>query len=377
MKVTIIVITKDRLRLVKNLINSILKARLTFLSLVLIDDSNDDNFLKTKHFLQLHSIPFIQLSSPQARKLVEKTLVKANLTSNGESFIKDCTGLNPPFSSYTDKLFKRDSSKSAKESKYLQFAPYSSARNLGIYCAIRFFNPDIIFFLDDDCLILEPKKLEDQLRLMEMQLDGKNIVAVSGIYKGIMTFEQKNEKHIVYKMVRILRGMDTFLRKTLMVEEKRFKIMPPHMLGGALILSKKVFRILPFDPYVARGEDHAYALDLKSFLVGNKIAVRDNYFIVGHRREVSKTKTNINVLRDIFRFIYVHVKTGYSFITFLTFRWLLATFLQSLLNPSEYNQFKNEMWALLFFAPKFAKENAHKFKQNITAWKIFLDQLKT
>ncbi len=377
MKVTIIVITKDRPRSVKNLINSILKARLAFLSLVLIDDSNDENFLQTKHFLQLHSIPFIQVSSHQARKLVEKTLAKANLTSNGERFIKDCTGLNSPFSSYLDKFFKRDGSKSTKESNCLQFAPYSPARNLGIYCAVRFFNPDIIFFLDDDCLILEPEKLENQLRLMAMQLNGKKIVAVSGIYKEIMTFKQKDENQIVYKMVRILRGMDTFLRKTLMVEEKRFKIMPPHMLGGALILSKKVFRILPFDPYVARGEDHAHALDLKSFLYRNEIAVRDNCFMVGHCREVSKTKTNINVLRDIFRFIYVHVKTGCSFIAFLTLRWLLAVLLQLFLNPSEYNQFKNELRALLFFAPKFAKDSAHKFRQNITAWKIFLNQLKT
>jgi glycosyltransferase involved in cell wall biosynthesis len=377
MKVTIIVITKDRPRLVKELINSILEARLTSPSLVLIDDSDDDNFLQTKHFLQLRSISFIQVSSPQARKFVEKTLAKANLTSNGERFIKDCTGLNSPFSKHINKLFKRDESKSPKERKCLQFAPYSPARNLGICCAIKFFNPDIIFFLDDDCLILEPEKLESQLRLMKMQLNGKKIVAVAGIYKEITTFRQKGENQIVYKMVRILRGMDMFLRKTLMVEEKRFKIMPPHMLGGALVLSKKVFRILPFDPYVARGEDHAYALDLNSFLDRNEIAVRDNCFIVGHRREVSQTKANINVLRDIFRFIYVHIKTGCSFIAFLTFRWLLAALLQLFLNPSKYNQFKKELQALLFFAPKFAKENAHRFRQNTTAWKIFLDQLKT
>lgn len=377
MKVTIIVITKDRPRSVKNLITSILKARLAFLSFVLIDDSNDDNALQTKHFLQLHSIPFIQLSSPQARKLVEGTLAKANLTSNGERFVKDCTGLNSLFSSYIDEFFKRDGSKSTNESKCLQFAPYSPARNLGIYCAVRFFNPDIIFFLDDDCLILEPEKLESQLRLIEMQLNGKKIVAVSGIYNEVMTFTQKDENQIAYKIVRILRGMDAFLRKTLRVEEKRFGIMPPHMLGGALILSKKVFRSLPFDPYVARGEDHAYALDLKSVLVINEIAVRDKCFTVGHCREVSETKTNINVLRDIFRFIYVHIKTGCSFIAFFTLRWFLAVLLQLFLNPSRYNQFKTELCALLFFAPKFAKEHAHKFRQNITAWKIFLNQLKT
>lgn len=379
MKITFIIITKDRPRMVKHLINSILKARLDSFSLVIIDDSNAGNFLHTRSFLQSHSIPFKQLGSLQAGSHVEKTLEKVNLTADKKNFIRNCTGLSPPFCGYVERFLGVNKLKPGFASSGLQFAPYSHARNLGIYCAVRFFNPEIILFLDDDCLILRPERLESQLRLVETKLNQKNIVAVSGLYKDLLKFEQKesSEHRISKKIVRILRGMDVFLRKSFMVEKERFKIMPPHMLGGALILSKKVFHIVPFDPYVARGEDHAYALDLKSFLGENEIAIRDNHFIVGHRKEFSQNHTNTNVLRDIFRFVYSHAKTGHSFIPLFVFRWLFASIIQLFLHPSKHKQYKNELWALLFLAPKFAKENACKFRQNVAAWKGFVDQSKS
>lgn len=151
----------------------------------------------------------------------------------------------------------------------------------------------------------------------------------------------------------------------------------PHILGGALILSKKIFYVLPFDPYVAGGEDHAYALDLKWVLDKNEIVVRDNHFIVGHRRETSQKHTDMNVLRDIFRFLYSHAKTRRSFITLLTVRWSFTSLISLFLNPSNYKQYKNELWTLLFVAPRFLKENASKFRRSIKAWSSFLHQLRS
>jgi len=243
---------------------------------------------------------------------------------------------------------------------------------------VKFFNPNIIFFLDDDCLILYPEKLRSQLRLIETKLNQRRIVAVAGLYKDLLVCKQKKtfEHRISKKALRILRGMDAFLRKSFVAGKARFEIMPPHMLGGALILSKKIFYVLPFDPWVARGEDHAYALDLKSFLDKNEIGIRDNHFIVGHQRENSQKHIYIDVLRDIFRFAYSHAKTGRSFITLFIVRWAFTFLINLSLNPSNHKQYKNELWALLFVAPKFAKENACKFRQNIKAWENFLDQSK-
>jgi hypothetical protein len=212
---------------------------------------------------------------------------------------------------------------------------------------------------------------------METKLDKRIIVAIGGVYKDILRSksEKASEHGTLSKTLRNLRGMDAFLKKLLAVENTRFKIMPPHMLGGALILSRIVFFNLPFDPYVARGEDHAYAWDLKNHLGKNRIAIRDNYFVVAHQKaKVSKKQIGANVLRDIFRFVYSGAKTGISFIPLFIVRWGLASLIQLFLDPSEYAQCNNELLALMFFAPRFAKENASKYRQNFKTWNNLLNQ---
>ena len=60
MDVTFVVITKNRPEMTKHLVNSILEAKLDSFSLVLIDDSNHDNFLQTGDSLQSFPIPFVE-----------------------------------------------------------------------------------------------------------------------------------------------------------------------------------------------------------------------------------------------------------------------------------------------------------------------------
>ncbi|MGD8545663.1 MAG: glycosyltransferase family A protein, partial [Candidatus Bathyarchaeota archaeon] len=372
--ITFVIITKDRPEIMKHLIRSILKTQLASCSIILIDDSNNDNFIKTRRFLQSYSIPFKQLNSSQAGRLAEKSLERTNLTPDEKIFIRECTGLRSPFCNYIEQLLE-PSRPELDLNNCLQFAPYSPARNLGIYIATRFFNPNIIIFLDDDCLILHPEKIYDQLLLFEAKINQKRIIAISGIYKNLsLRFSsERTRAQSLKKIQSILRGMDTFIRESFLTGEARFRIMPPHMLGGALILHKKSFSLIPFDPYIARGEDHSYALDLKRFFGEDEIAVRDERFIIGHQKEHSKSSsvqrfTELNVLRDIFRFVYIRVKTGISFITLFMVRWTLTSLCNLFLNPSNYKQYKIELLALLFVAPKYAKENGSKFRRGIKAW---------
>jgi glycosyltransferase involved in cell wall biosynthesis len=354
-----VTITKNRPEMIKYLLKSILKTRLASCSIVLIDDSSHDNFIQTRRFLQSLSIPFKQLSSQQAGRLVEETLKKTNLTTNEKNFIKYCSGLKSPFCGYVEP-FLEPSKPKPDLSSCLRFSPYSPARNLGIYSAVKFFNPDIIVFLDDDCIILYPEKLYDQLQLIETKLNQKTIVAVAGLYRNLFS-RLLSEDKISKKILNILRGIDMFLKESFLPEKARFKTMPSHMLGGALILHKKAFSVVPFDPYIARGEDHAYALDLKIFLAKNEVAIQDNCFIIDHQKETCKNasaqkRLDLNVLRDIFRFVYSHAKTGRSFITLFSVRWALTSLFNLFLNPSNYQQYKNELCSLLFIAPEFAKE---------------------
>jgi len=378
MNLALVIITKDRPQMVDRLIWSILQAKLHSYSIVLIDDSSPANFSQIMKSLRSHSVRSIQLSSIQARNYVEKDLDEANLTQGERKFIEDCTGLRSPFDDFVGCLYGRKA-ESRSTRVGLRFAPYSPARNLGIYCAVKFFNPDVIFFLDDDCLILQPGKLREQLQLIQQKLKQRSIVAIAGNYKDLPGSEPKTAsgKGVLEKSVGILRGMDAFLKQSLSVETARYKINPPHMLGGALILSKRVFCNLPFDPYVARGEDHAYAWDLRAFLSEKEIAIRDNHFLIGHRREETfPEREETNILRDVFRFVYMRAKIGRSFISLFTVRWALASLIRCLFNPSKCAQCKRELWALMLFAPRFARENAIGFRRNLNAWINLLNQPK-
>jgi glycosyltransferase involved in cell wall biosynthesis len=368
-----VIITRNRAKSIKRLVESILKAELQSLFLVLVDDSDPANFRKTGNFLRSSPLLFRQLSSGQAGRLVEETLRDTSLTEREKSFIRSCTGLLSPFCGFVEQ-FLESGVKKGLIGEGLSFAPYSVARNLGIYCAVRFSRPDIVFFLDDDCEILHPEKLRDQIMLLHTTLNRKRVLASSGLYRDP---EQSHyAPHFSEKVLRTIRGMDTFLKKAFAVGRARFEIMPPHLLGGVLILSKSVFSTLPFDPYVARGEDHAYALDLKSLLSEDAIYVRDNHFIVGHRkRALNPVDAKMNTLRDIFRFVYIRRKTGRAFISFFAIRWVFASLISLFLSVRSCKQCRRELWALLFTAPRFAKINAHKFRRDLPAWNGFLRQL--
>ncbi len=364
--------------MVKDLTESLLKARLNSFSVVLIDDSNLDSFLQIRDFVKSLSISFVQLSSLKAGELVEKTLERVNLNLGEKDFIRKCTGLDSPFHGLVESSFSRPNElKLDSEGAELRFAPYSPARNLGIFCALKFFDPDTVCFLDDDCLLLQAEKLRSALQLVGTRLNQKKVVAVAGIYRDLpgLVPDTVSKKQIGSKTVRMLRGMETFLRKSLAVENARFTPMPHHMLGGALMLSKNVFRKIPFDPFVARGEDHAYAWDLRDYINKDEIAIRDNHFVVGHQKAVlSQEKSEMNVLRDIFRFVYIKAKTGRSFIPFFTVRSMLASLIELFAGRSDYGQCKNELKSLLFLAPRFAKENSDTFRRYLSVWSSFLTQ---
>jgi hypothetical protein len=240
------------------------------------------------------------------------------------------------------------------------------------------FNPEMLVFLDDDCYVEMPERLVQAVHLIYKKIANKEIFAVSGLYKELSLALSRN----MYPYGRqtptsILTGMRSFLHRSFLTQqEQRLVLMPYHALGGALILSKKVALSLPFDPFIPRGEDHAYCVDLKA-RCGEKYAlVRDNFFVVQHRSTVrSRDLQEVNVLRDMFRFIYLRFKVKHAFIPYFTLRWGLTSLISMLLKPWNGKQYLRELWVLLFQARIFAKRNAHKFVSLPKAWKVFLRHL--
>jgi glycosyltransferase involved in cell wall biosynthesis len=379
MKVTAVVITRDRPLQVERLIDSISHSKTASLSLVLIDDSSHENFESIENLLLSYGKTCKHTSSLEARREVENVLKEIDLTRAQKSFVETCVGLKSPFVEFAESLSEIILLRASFSALLSQsFSPYSTARNLGIYCACRAFNPEKIVFLDDDCYLKRPKRLMAALQLVGKKIDGKELVAISGLYEDLSLYIRKRRHYEEPTPTSILTGMNSFLKRSFLTgQEQRLALMPYHTLGGALILSKKVFLSLPFDPFVPRGEDHAYCVDLKNRYGRDFTFARDNLFIVQHdkRLETSRTLQEINALRDIFRFVYLRFKVGHYFIPYFTMRWALNAAAHMFLEAPKSKQRFLELWALLFLSRNYAKRNAGKYSEIMEAWDSFLKRI--
>jgi len=379
MKVAAVVITRDRPLQVERLIDSISHSKIDSLSLVLIDDSSHENFESIENLLLSYGKICEHTSSSEARRKVESVLKEIDLTRAQRSLIETCVGLKSPFVKFAESLSKIFLFKASFSAILSQsFSPYSTARNLGIYCACRAFNPEKIVFLDDDCYMKRPERLMAALQLVGKKIDGKELVAISGLYEDLSLYMQKRRHYEELTPTSILTGMNSFLKRSFLTGQKqRLALMPYHTLGGALILSKKVFLSLPFDPFVPRGEDHAYCVDLKDRYGRDFAFARDNLFVVQHDKhlEASRILQEINALRDIFRFVYLRFKVGHYFIPYFTIRWALNAAVHMFLEAPKSKQRFLELWALLFLSRNYAKRNADKYYEIMEAWESFLERI--
>jgi len=380
MKVTAVVITRDRPSQVQQLVASILHSKMPPITFVLVDDSTRRNFEDTEKFLLSSKIIHEHRSSLQMRKEVERVLKRMDLTATQKTSIEACVGSKSSFLEFADSLSKINLFRSSfLDILSRSFSPYSSARNLGIYCACSAFDPERIVFLDDDCYIERPEKLMAALQLIGERLDGKEIIAVSGLYEDLALSKRKSRhRYEELAPTSILTGMSSFLKRSFLTDQQqRLTLMPHHTLGGALVLSRKVFMSLPFDPFIPRGEDHAYCVDLKQRCGRGFTIVRDNQFVVQHgsQPKVSPNRQETNTLRDIFRFVYLQFKVGEHFIPYLTIRWATSAIIHMLLEAPKSRRRFIELWTLLFLARSFAKRNAGKYSETVKAWRSFLGEV--
>lgn len=377
MEVAVVIITKDRPSKVKRLIRSITRSEIGGLTMVLVDDSKDENFHDTKKSLFPLRRVCEHRSSKELKTEISELLEKSKISGEKRPLIEACIGIRSPFEEFAESLPRATILRKSFSTLLSQsFGPYSVSRNLGMYCAWKAFKPRKIVFLDDDCYVDRPERLKEALRLLGDRVDGREIVAVSGLYEGLSVSRLKGkQRHGRLNMKSVLKGMDSFLRRSFLTEQKdRLTLMPYHMLGGALILDRKAFLSMPFDPFIPRGEDHAFCVDLKTRFSKSFAVVRDNAFVVQHDSSHvhSIDAQDKNDVRDIFRFIYLRAKTGKGFIPNFTFRWGSAILLNSIIETSRSRQNFLKLWALLFLARIYARRNAAKYPQLLGAWKNFL-----
>lgn len=183
---------------------------------------------------------------------------------------------------------------------------YGAVRNLGLLVA-NMLDFDAAVFLDDDSVVEDEAFLEKAMYgLGKLTRRGVPILAKTGYYLNEEGSFLSNKPTKWY---------DHFWQQGKAFNAWITKVMAGprlsrsnHVCGGCLALHKEAFRRVSFDPWVARGEDLDYMLDLRMY--GSDIWF-DNQWVMRHLPPATP-REGLRFRQDIFRWLYEYRKIEYA-----------------------------------------------------------------
>lgn len=183
---------------------------------------------------------------------------------------------------------------------------YSAIRNLGLVVA-TVFGFDAVVFVDDDEIIEDSDFMKKAVYgLGKLTKKGIPIVAKTGYFL---------DKNGSYKAPEKARWYDRFWDQSKRFNEWITSAMEGPRLsransvcGGCLALHKEAFSRLAFDPWITRGEDLDYLLNLRMY--GSELWF-DNKWCVRHLPPKT-TSEGMRFHQDIYRWLYEMRKLEYS-----------------------------------------------------------------
>ncbi len=136
---------------------------------------------------------------------------------------------------------------------------FSKIRNTGLLLA-QALSMEVVVFIDSDEIIEDPNFLEIACEYLNQKWNGKLVSGKAGFYvnpDGSILLSSPNPwwRFLWNKN----KWMNRVWEKILRSEDRLFS--SPMILGGNLVLSSTLFSILPFDPYIPRGEDTDYLIN--------------------------------------------------------------------------------------------------------------------
>lgn len=198
--------------------------------------------------------------------------------------------------------FFRDQGKEGWTS-FLSLAGYAQIRNLTLILA-NIWEAQLLVSLDDDEVIAEADFLakieEDFATLGEAQ----PVLGLAGIYRdesgGVLLPEPSAPWTSYWPKFRWLNEALTELA----LAGPRLKPTPLGF-GGNLALSAKLFRQIPFDPAITRGEDVDYVINARMFKIPFFL---DNTLSIVHLPPDKPHPTWLRLRQDLGRFCYTRLK---------------------------------------------------------------------
>ena len=191
-------------------------------------------------------------------------------------------------------------------SKEIGLTGYGAIRNLGLIIA-NTLGFDAVVFLDDDEVVDDPQFLTKAMYgLGKLTKQGVPILAKTGYYlnsKGsfLSNWDDKWYNRFWQQGRAFNEWISSAMRGPRLSRSN-------HVCGGCLAIHKEAFRRLAFDPWITRGEDLDYMLNLRMY--GSDIWF-DNHWVLRHLPPHTPSE-GTRFRQDIFRWLYEYRKLEYS-----------------------------------------------------------------
>ncbi|NGM18330.1 hypothetical protein GMI70_10075 [Eggerthellaceae bacterium zg-893] len=190
--------------------------------------------------------------------------------------------------------------------KEVGLSSYGAIRNVGLVLA-NVFGFDSVVFLDDDEVVDDAAFLQKAMYgLGKLTKKGIPILAKTGFYfNSEGSFLSKSQDKWYNHFWQQGKAFNRWITKAM--RGPRLS-RSNHVCGGCLALHKEAYKRLSFDPWIARGEDLDYMLDLRMY--GSDIWF-DNAWNLRHLPPDS-TSEGTRFRQDIFRWLYEYRKMEFS-----------------------------------------------------------------
>ena len=188
-------------------------------------------------------------------------------------------------------------------SDLLSLQGYSNIRNMCLYCAYLL-KAKIVILIDDDEVFEDPEFMKKAREFIGGRLYGQTVDGIAGYYL--------NKNNNYYDDVEIEPWMtfwDRFGYKSrafdkIIGRDPRLK-KTPFAFGGLMVINRNLFKVVPFDPKLTRGEDIDYLINARMF--GFNFFL-DNQLTIKHLPPGKKHPIWQRLRQDIYRFFYEKAK---------------------------------------------------------------------
>ncbi|MCL1799000.1 MAG: glycosyltransferase family 2 protein [Eggerthellaceae bacterium] len=183
---------------------------------------------------------------------------------------------------------------------------YGAIRNLGLLVTSTL-GFDAVVFIDDDEVIDDPEFLHNAMYgLGKLTKKGIPILAKSGFFFNTQgTYLSASQDKWYNRLWQQGRAFNKWMAKAM--RGPRLS-RSNYVCGGCFVLHKEAFKRLSFDPWITRGEDLDYMLNLRMY--GSDMWF-DNQWSLLHRPPAS-TSEGTRFRQDIYRWLYEFRKLEYS-----------------------------------------------------------------